>query len=165
MLSTAKVTSHFFARFIQGASLQLSSPRLFYYNVTRVTIIHTTIYQHHFRLENLPLQYHLSRSFSIWMVVSHYIGNDEFFKRILIAILFKNFYDPENIKPSTGRKQERVRVVPVPELVPVKQKILHLRLRQKSRYFNRFSIIFAKCLAKSETFVLRPKYFLLYFYQ
>jgi len=33
------------------------------------------------------------------------------------------------------------------------------RLLQKSRYFNRFLIIFAKSLAKSETFVLRPRYF------
>jgi len=92
------------------------------------------------------------------MVVSHYIGNDEFFKRILIAILFKNFYDPENIKPSTGRKQERVRVVPVPELVPVKQKILHLRFL---RAFNRPAKIDPQDFEKHlTTYDLRARTFL-----
>jgi len=38
----------------------------------------------------------------MWMVVSHYIGNDEFFNRMLIAIFFENISWDQAMKHVLG---------------------------------------------------------------
>ena len=84
LLPAAKEVSNFLARFYNELqSLQLSSPRPFNWGYEEYDYLLVS-------LSLSSLQYHSSRPFSIWMVASHYIGNDEFFNRMFITVMFMN---------------------------------------------------------------------------